>query len=124
MARGHPEAIFRIYRNLIENALVHAPGETAIEVVAGPGPQISVRDYGPGVSETDASKIFERFWRKDHRNGKGSGLGLGIVRRLAEVHHGSVSVQSEVGCGALFTVRFQAPEVGLMASVDLVWQEA
>lgn len=112
MARGHAEAIFRIYRNLIENALMHAPGETTIDVVVGPGPQISVRDYGPGISEGDAPKIFERFWRKDHRNSQGSGLGLGIVRRLAEVHRGGVSVQSEVGRGALFTVWFQGPEAG------------
>ncbi|MFN3279576.1 MAG: sensor histidine kinase [Paracoccus hibiscisoli] len=112
MAQGHAEAIFRIYRTLIENALTHAPGETAIDVVAGPGPRISVRDYGPGISEADASKIFERFWRKDHRNSQGSGLGLGIVKRLAEVHRGGVSVQSEVGRGAVFTVWLQGPEAG------------
>jgi signal transduction histidine kinase len=112
MARGHAEAIFRIFRNLIENALTHSPGETAIDVVVGPGPRISVRDYGPGISEEDASRIFERFWRKDHRDSRGSGLGLGIVRRLAEVHRGGVSVQSEVGRGALFTVWFQGPDAG------------
>ena len=66
-ARGHAEAVYRIYRNLIDNALSHAPGQTPIEVSAGPGPQISVRDYGPGISDQDLPHIFERFWRKARR---------------------------------------------------------
>jgi len=107
IARGHAEAIYRIYRNLIDNAFLHAPGESPIEVFAGPGPQIGVQDHGPGLTEADASKIFEQFWRKDRRNNDGAGLGLGIVRRLAEAHRGSVSVKSSDGSGALFTVQFQ-----------------
>ncbi|SFN76136.1 Signal transduction histidine kinase [Thioclava dalianensis] len=57
---GHREAIVRIYRNLIENALSHAPGPTPIEVVVGPGPQISVRDHGKGIEESDLAFIFDR----------------------------------------------------------------
>lgn len=107
VATGHAEAIYRIYRNLIDNAFLHAPGETPIEVFAGPGPQIGVLDYGPGISEADAAMIFDRFWRKDRRGTEGAGLGLGIVKRLAEAHNGSVSVKSTYGSGALFIVKFQ-----------------
>jgi signal transduction histidine kinase len=112
-ALGHAEAIYRIYRNLIENALAHAPGDTPIEVTAGPGPQLSVRDHGPGIADEDLSHIFERFWRKDRRRSDGAGLGLGIVQRLAQAHGGAITVEHPTGGGALFRVTFAAPEPNL-----------
>lgn len=107
-ALGHAEAIYRIYRNLIDNALAHAPGNTPIEVTAGPGPQISVRDHGPGILDEDVPHIFERFWRKDRRKTDGAGLGLGIVQRLAQAHGGAITVENAPGGGALFRVIFAA----------------
>ncbi|WP_372851602.1 sensor histidine kinase [Sphingomonas sp.] len=107
---GHAEAITRIYRNLIDNALAHAPGETPIDVTAGPGPQLSVRDYGHGIADEDLPHIFERFWRKDRRKTDGAGLGLGIVQRLAQAHGGWITVENAPLGGALFRVTFAAPE--------------
>ena len=107
---GHAEAIYRIYRNLIENALSHAPGQSPIEVTAGPGPQLAVRDYGPGISEADMPHIFERFWRKDRRKTDGAGLGLGIVQRLAQANGGSITVENMPSGGALFRVIFGSLE--------------
>lgn len=115
-ALGHAEAIYRIYRNLIDNALAHAPGDTPIEVTAGPGPQLSVRDHGPGIADADLPHIFERFWRKDRRKTDGAGLGLGIVQRLAQAHGGNITVENAVGGGALFRVTFAAPEHGWSAT--------
>ena len=112
-ALGHAEAIYRIYRNLIDNALAHAPGKTLIEVTAGPGPQLSVRDHGPGIAEKDFPHIFERFWRKNRRTSDGAGLGLNIVQRLAQAHGGSVSVENVPDGGALFTVTFADPATPL-----------
>ena len=113
MTRGHAEAIFRIYRNLVDNALVHAPGNTPIEITAGPGPQLSVRDHGPGVAAADQPKLFDRFWRKDSSGTHGAGLGLGIVRRLVDAHGGSIEIETPASGGALFRVRFPvAPAVG------------
>jgi signal transduction histidine kinase len=109
-ALGHAEAIYRIYRNLIDNALTHAPGTTPIEVTAGPGPQLSVRDYGPGIADEDLPHIFERFWRRDRRKTDGAGLGLGIVQRLAQAHGGAITVENATGGGALFRVHFAALE--------------
>ncbi|WP_298169630.1 HAMP domain-containing sensor histidine kinase [Novosphingobium sp.] len=111
-ALGHAEAIYRIYRNLIDNALAHAPGATPIEVTAGPGPQLSVRDHGPGIADEDLPHIFERFWRKDRRKSDGAGLGLGIVQRLAEAHGGAITARNAPGGGALFEVTFAPPEPG------------
>ncbi|MEP7004750.1 MAG: HAMP domain-containing sensor histidine kinase [Sphingomonas bacterium] len=108
---GHAEAIYRIYRNLIDNALAHAPGETPIDVTAGPGPQLSVRDYGHGIADEDLPHIFERFWRKDRRKTDGAGLGLGIVQRLAQAHGGAISVENAPAGGALFRVTFAASEL-------------
>lgn len=108
-AVGHAEAIFRIYRNLIDNALKHAPGDKPIDVTAGPGPQVSVRDYGWGIAEEDLDHIFERFWRRDRRASDGAGLGLGIVQRLVEAHEGTMIVENAPGGGALFTVHLQSP---------------
>ncbi len=105
-ALGHAEAIYRIYRNLIDNALAHAAGDTPIEVKAGPGPQLSVRDYGPGISDEDLPHVFERFWRKDRRKTDGAGLGLGIVQRLAQAHGGAITIENSPGGGALFRVTF------------------
>jgi len=109
-ALGHAEAIYRIYRNLIDNALAHAPGTSAIEVTAGPGPQLTVRDYGPGIADEDLPHIFERFWRKDRRQSDGAGLGLGIVQRLAQAHGGAIAVERPEGGGVLFRVSFSAPD--------------
>jgi signal transduction histidine kinase len=106
-ALGHAEAIVRIYRNLIDNALAHAPGETPIEVTAGPGPQIAVRDHGRGIGADDLPHIFERFGRKDRRSTDGAGLGLGIVKRLAEAHGGAIAVGNTPGGGAIFSVTFK-----------------
>lgn len=103
---GHAEAIFRIYRNLIDNALAHAPGQTRIDIAAGPGPQISVRDHGPGIAVGDQEHLYERFWRKDRSHSQGAGLGLGIVKRLVDAHDGTIAIESPSGGGALFRVRF------------------
>lgn len=109
VALGHDEAIFRVIRNLIDNALAHTSGGSPIEIVAGPGPQFSVRDYGKGISEADREHIFERFWRGDRRASDGAGLGLGIVKRLVEAHGGKIDVEDPPGGGTLFRIRLQSP---------------
>ena len=101
---GNADMISDALRNLIENALRHAPVCTAIRVTAGPGPRLTVEDEGSGVSPADREKIFERFSRT--RDSAGAGLGLFIVRRIAEAHEGTVAVDSAPRGGALFTLRF------------------
>ena len=66
---------------------------------------ITVEDEGPGISEEDRSRIFEKFYQADRsRSGSGNGLGLALVRRIVTLHGGDVTVESEPGRGALFTV--------------------
>ena len=68
--------------------------------------EVSVRDHGPGIAPEDAAHVFDRFWRASNsRHLPGSGLGLSIVKDVAEKHGGSVSVEQAAGGGAHFRLR-------------------
>jgi signal transduction histidine kinase len=99
--------------NLLSNALKYAAGapvEVALER-DGDAVVLSVSDRGPGISEADRDRIFERFFRANtERRVAGLGLGLSVVRELAESMHGSVAVRSQPGEGATFTVRLPAQQ--------------
>lgn len=105
MVYGDEWAIYGAVRNLISNALIHTPPGSKIEVVLDGG-NILVRDYGPGIAHEDREQVFRRFWRKDKSSNQGSGLGLTIVRRVMELHGGTVSVDSHPDGGAVFTLSF------------------
>jgi len=78
----------RVAQNLVENALHHAKGATRL-VIRVEGDRISVSDDGPGVAEADLGRIFDRLYRADRSRRKGgAGLGLSIVRQVAELHGG------------------------------------
>ncbi|MBU6298516.1 MAG: HAMP domain-containing histidine kinase [Alphaproteobacteria bacterium] len=98
---GHAEAIGRAVRNLIENALTHAPEETVVEVTAGPGSVTAVRDHGPGIPEGKRGMVLKRFWRGDRSRTDGSGLGLAIANRIAEAHGGRIEIAEAPDGGAL-----------------------
>jgi two-component system, OmpR family, sensor kinase len=107
-----PGLLDQLLWNLLENAVKFTPdgGAVAVEVASGEGTvHITVRDTGPGIAETDADRIFERFYRADPARTAsggpgGTGLGLSIVRAIAEVHGGSVAARNEPGGGATFEV--------------------
>ena len=112
-ALGDEARIHQVVANLLANARAHTPTGTKIDVSVlrtEGGIQISVADNGPGLSAEDQKKIFERFYRADTSrvrvDGEGSGLGLSIVDAVMKAHGGSVSVQSELGKGATFTLFF------------------
>ncbi|MBS0538304.1 MAG: HAMP domain-containing histidine kinase, partial [Proteobacteria bacterium] len=105
--RGHPEALFRAVRNLIENAIRHTPAGASIEVEVTADGVVRVKDDGPGIAPGDLERIFRRFWRRDRARGDSRGLGLAIVSRVAEAHDGSVSVENAPGGGAMFTLRLR-----------------
>lgn len=105
--RGHPEALFRAVRNLVENAIRHTPHGGSIEVDVSPDGIVQVIDDGPGVPEAERESIFRRFWRRDRSQTESRGLGLAIVARVAETHDGSVTVENRPSGGAVFTLRLQ-----------------
>jgi two-component system OmpR family sensor kinase len=112
-ALGDEPRIHQVVANLLANARAHTPAGTAIDVSLtrdNDGIRIAVADNGPGLSTEDQKKIFERFYRADPSrvrvDGEGSGLGLSIVDAVMAAHGGTVTVQSELGKGATFTLFF------------------
>jgi two-component system OmpR family sensor kinase len=113
---GDQHRIHQVVANLLANARTHTPAGTAIAVSiaqSSDGVRIAVSDSGPGLSDEDQRRIFERFYRADssrvRNDGEGSGLGLSIVDAVMKAHGGSVSVDSEVGKGSTFTLFFPQP---------------
>ena len=103
---GNAEMIRRATRNLVENALHHTPEGTTIEIVVGQDGSISVIDNGDGVPPENRESIFKRFWRQSTRASGGAGLGLSIVKKIVEAHHGSNTVEDAPGRGSRFIMRF------------------
>lgn len=110
---GDAPRVHQVVANLLANASVHTPPGSEINLNISQdssGVAVSVSDNGPGLSEEAQSKIFQRFYRADpsraRADGEGSGLGLSIVEAVMRAHGGSVSVQSEPGLGANFTLFF------------------
>jgi two-component system OmpR family sensor kinase len=114
VVEGAADELHRLVLNLIQNALVHTPEGTAVDVRArrdGDRIAIEVSDEGPGIPPEMRARIFDRFVRGEgDRNGSngGSGLGLSIVRAVAESHDGSVELGESEGGGARFTVLLPA----------------
>ena len=106
------QRIFRIiFNNLLSNSVKCTPAGGKIWVKLAPDADsivLTVEDNGRGISPEDLPRIFDRFFQtslKDAPLEGGTGIGLALVRELAELSNGTVSAQSEFGKGALFTVR-------------------
>lgn len=109
--RVDESALRSILVNLLENAVKYGPPESMIEiglVRSDREVRITVRDEGDGIPEDEIQTVFERFRQRDPTAPARSGVGLGlyIVRSLAQAHGGRVGVTSRVGQGTTFTVAF------------------
>ena len=117
LVRGHEEPLYQAVLNLLQNAIDHSPPGGAVRLsVREPG-TVEVADQGAGVPEHQRHLVFRRFWRAPADcagRRRGAGLGLAIVQRVAELHHGCVSVEAAPGGGALFRLAMPAgpPVVG------------
>lgn len=92
--RADRGAFFTLLKNLLENAIQHAPRGTDVHVEIQAA-MLSVRDWGPGVNEEHLSKMFSRFWRGAHRRDHGAGLGLAICHEIAIAHGWTLSAHRE-----------------------------
>ena len=114
-----PQRLTQMLTNLLGNALKFSPPSAEVELDAEPGDAgeiiFSVRDHGPGICDSDRTKIFERFEQSDSeatRNTHGVGLGLFITRELANAMGGEVSVASEIGAGSTFRIKIPVAAPG------------
>ena len=95
--------------NLVDNALRYNRdgGRVTIETrLDGNDALISVIDNGPGIAQADQEQAFARFYRSDSSARGGAGLGLAIVREIAERYHGRMALHSKAGEGCRFELRF------------------
>lgn len=98
----------RLVQNLVENACKYTPDGGKITVslhAAGGRATLTVSDTGIGIAKRDLGHIWERFWQADSSRGvdRGSGLGLAMVKQIADAHGGKLSVESEPGQGSSFS---------------------
>ena len=115
---GNRNLLARLITNLLDNARRYgkAGGEIALSLARGTFPDsgedaviLAVRDDGIGIAREDREKIFDRFWRSDaSRSIPGTGLGLSMVKSVADLHGAKIAVDSEPGKGSAFTVFFSA----------------
>jgi two-component system, OmpR family, sensor kinase len=110
---------------LIENAVSHTDVDDRIELSARPDGEkiiLVVTDSGSGIPQADVGRIFGRFSRVDsgrNRTAGGFGLGLALVKAIAEAHNGSVEVHSTVGQGSAFEVHLPAPMTAVTSAQPL-----
>src|SRR6266540_3288312 len=107
---GDHDRLRQIVDNLLSNTRAHTPGDARVLVTVGREDGtavIEVADEGPGMSEEELERVFERFYRADPTRARatgGVGLGLSIVAAVAEAHGGSVAARSEPGRGTTFRI--------------------
>jgi signal transduction histidine kinase len=109
-----PARLAQLLDNLLSNAIKFSPAGSAVAFGCrqdGPWLVFSVTDQGPGISEADAQRIFERFYRAPSvRRIPGTGLGLAIVKHLAVLMMGEVDLRTEPGKGSTFIFRLPLAE--------------
>ena len=119
--QGDPAQLTDAVSNLIHNAIVYSNPRARVAVssrlvhdVDGDRADIAVADNGIGITDDDQRRIFERFYRVDYarsRDNGGTGLGLSLVKHIAQAHGGSVDVWSKVRQGSTFTLSIPLPSL-------------
>lgn len=116
---GDPHRLEQVMVNLLQNAMAFSPHGSTVHVTLECGPDracVSVRDEGIGMSEEQARRIWERFYKSDEARGGrgGTGIGLSIVKHILDAHGSRIEVRSEPGQGSEF--RFCLVRAGLAGS--------
>ena len=117
---GDEPRLRQVVGNLVANAVAYTPPNSSIALdvkAAGDECVLEVRDHGPGMTQEQAARVFDRFYRIDAGRSRvrgGTGLGLSIVSSIVAAHHGTVSITTAPGRGTAFRVvlpRTHAPQV-------------
>jgi signal transduction histidine kinase len=112
--RGSQHDLALLVRNLMDNAIRYSHEGSRVRIeIDSDGSEVTLRveDAGIGIPSKDIPRVFERFYRVDRARSRetgGTGLGLAIVKHVVENHGGTIEVDSELGRGTTFTIRFPA----------------
>jgi two-component system sensor histidine kinase CpxA len=109
IVRGNPEFLYSAIENIVRNAIRYTRNETSVDICleckhtsGRTDVRLSVRDYGPGVPESELKNIFQPFYRvtdaRDRQSG-GTGLGLAIADRVVRIHHGTIRAENAAPSG-------------------------
>jgi len=113
-AIGDSERVHQVVANLLENAVRHSPenGQIVLKAAGGSkGVMIQLTDEGPGIPESEASRVFERFYRSDAARSfsGGAGLGLAIARWIVDLHGGEIRAEQATPHGCRMVVVLPRP---------------
>jgi signal transduction histidine kinase len=121
---GDAKLLYQLFSNLLSNAVKYSPGGGAIEVEAEMRVEeivVAVADRGIGIPASDLEHLFERYHRGSNVSGiVGTGVGLYLVKMVADLHRGRVEVTSAEGAGSRFTVHLPVTPAEAMKAVSLV----
>jgi two-component system OmpR family sensor kinase len=115
---GDEARLRQVLDNLLANARSHTPSGTPVSVAlerVGDSARLSVADHGPGLTEEQAARVFERFYRADTSRARASGgvgLGLAIVAAVTEAHGGTAEAKPTPGGGATFVITLPSTPTG------------
>jgi signal transduction histidine kinase len=104
--RADPARVLQVFSNLVGNAVKFTPsgGTITLSAIRVDGRvQCSVIDTGPGIPPAQIPRLFGKFWQAKRGDGRGVGLGLAIAKGIVEAHGGTISVESTVGQGSVFS---------------------
>jgi two-component system sensor histidine kinase BaeS len=127
-ARGDVTLLRRAVHNLLQNASLYTPEQGQITVRGSREDEdivIEVEDTGVGIAPQDLKGIFDRFTKVNRartQDGSGAGLGLAIVRKIAQIHNGTITAESTPGQGSMFRLvvpASQRPKVGTRTQLPL-----
>ena len=110
VVHGNPATLGILLANLLDNALRYTPAGGRVDVAVERDADeavLTVTDTGPGIAQDERDRVFDRFYR-GKANEPGSGLGLSIVRRIADAHRATIALDDAPGSGLCVSVRFPA----------------
>ena len=125
---GDRDELIQVFENLIENACKYGQSGQRVEVTLRRGgdeigaPEVSVRDFGPGIAREHVPRLTERFYRvsvEASRSQKGTGLGLAIVKHILTRHRARLVVRSTPGKGSQFIVKFPGQRAASFAPNEI-----
>src|SRR5262249_50666082 len=120
---GDPKLLFQMFSNLLSNAIKYSAIGIPVEVGAGIDSGqavVSVEDHGIGIPAKDIDSLFERYYRGSNVSGTvGTGMGLYLVKMVAEAHSGGITIESSEGKGSKFSVRLPLKPVATRDAPEL-----